>query len=239
MANTKQKPGSMPDEDANGVARAELARVLQSDAAETASWTGVNQFSPAVIGAMTHVARHAFIPERPGPGVAYANRPQPIGFGQTISQPYIVALMSELLNIKPGARMLDVGTGSGYQAAVLAEMGATVFSIERIAELADIARGQLSQAGYTNVTVKTGDGSRGWPEHAPYDGILVAAATEGDIPEALIEQLAPGGRMVVPTGPRVGPQMLRLGIKSTDSHTKGCFTQKPVLPVAFVPLICQ
>jgi len=186
-----------------------------------------------VLEAIGRVPRHEFTPEPLPPAVAYANRPQPIGHGQTISQPYIVALMTDLLDLEGTERVLEVGAGCGYQSAVLAEVADEVYAVERIGPLADMATATLARLGYGNVTILCGDGSRGWAEHAPYDGILVTACQDGPIPQALIEQLRPGGRIVIPLGPRWGPQMLHLGVKDPD----GRFTHEPVLPVAFVPLV--
>jgi len=210
-----------------------LVRTIAREAAETAFWTGRQRFGELVMQAIARVPRHAFMPEAPPPAIAYANRPQPIGLGQTISQPYIVALMTDLLDLMGGERVLEIGTGSGYQAAVLAEIADEVYSVERFEDLAAQARRVLTDQGYANVSITTGDGADGWAEHAPFDAILVTAAADGPIPEALIEQLKPGGRMVIPLGPRHGPQMLTLGLK----NAKGDFASRPVLPVAFVPLV--
>lgn len=210
-----------------------LAGEIQSEARETAFWTGRDSFSERVMAAMRTVERHLFIPDPLPPTLAYANRPQPIGFGQTISQPYIVALMTDLLDLEGGERVLEIGAGCGYQTAVLAACANEVFAVERIRELADLARRNLERAGYTNAQVACADGTQGWREHAPYDGILVTACQDGPVPKALIEQLKPGGRMVVPLGPQWGPQMLHLGVKGPD----GRFSHEPVLAVAFVPLV--
>ncbi len=159
------------------------------------------------------------------------NRPLPIGHGQTISQPYIVALMTELLAPKAGDVVLEVGTGSGYQAAVLAELGARVYTIEIVPPLANSAALRLEQLGYSNVEVRLGDGYYGWPEHAPFDGIIVTAAANA-IPPPLIEQLKPGGRMLIPVGAPFSAQELIVLVKDT----KGKVSTRSVLPVAFVPL---
>jgi len=213
--------------------REALAQAIQREAAETAFWTGRARFSGAVIDAIGRVERHVFIPERLPLRLAYANHPQPIGLGQTISQPYIVALMTDLLDLTGGQRVLEVGTGSGYQAAVLAELGVEVYSVERLHTLADHARAVLACQGYENVHVRCADGTEGWAKHAPFAGILVAAAAQNSIPQALIDQLAPGGRMIIPIGAQLGPQMLTLGVKDARGH----FVSHPVLPVAFVPLL--
>ena len=154
---------------------------------------------PAVLAAMRRVPRHEFVPVG-YLDLAYDDHPLPIGFGQTISQPYIVALMSEKLELKPGDTVLEIGTGSGYQAAVLAEMGMKVYTIEIIPELADRAAARLQALGYTDVQVRTADGYWGWPEEAPFDAIIVTAAPD-HVPQPLVEQLKPGARMVIPIGP--------------------------------------
>jgi protein-L-isoaspartate(D-aspartate) O-methyltransferase len=197
---------------------------------ETARWTGRAQLSPRVATALAKVRREAFVPPRSA-DVAYANRPLPIGHGQTISQPFVVALMTELLDLEPDGGVLEVGTGSGYQAAVLAELADRVFSIEVIADLASSAAAALANQGYDNVVLRTGDGGLGWPERAPFDAIIVTAAAP-DIPPALIEQLRPGGRMVIPVGPRHGDQDLILLTKDAAGEV----TRRTILPVAFVPL---
>jgi len=184
---------------------------------------------PAVLTAMSIVPRHRFVPAV-YQTMAYEDRPLPIGHGQTISQPYIVARMSELLALKKGARVLEVGTGSGYQAAVLAETGAKVFSIEIIAALGAEAKKLLGALGYGNVQVKIGDGYQGWPEHAPFDGIIVTCAPT-HIPEALQTQLAEGGHMVIPVGPEDRLQKLVLLRK-----IKGQIIQEKVFDVLFVPM---
>ncbi|MCW8916657.1 MAG: protein-L-isoaspartate(D-aspartate) O-methyltransferase [Magnetovibrio sp.] len=222
---------SVPDPTQNH--RDALVRQIQTEAAETTFWTGRSQFSNRVMDAMARVPRHVFIPRDEHFSIAYANRPQPIGRGQTISQPYIVALMTDLLDLKGDERILEVGTGSGYQAAVLAEVAYEVYSVERFDDLAAQAQAALTNAGYHQVRIKHGDGAQGWIEYAPFDGIVVTAAVDGPIPHALIEQLAPGGRMVIPLGPQSGPQMLTLGIKDRSNR----FRSNPVLPVSFVPLV--
>jgi len=184
---------------------------------------------PRVLEAMNRVPRHRFVPEELRPA-AYEDRPLPIGLGQTISQPYIVALMTELARPQPDDRALDIGTGSGYQAAVLAELVDEVDSIEIHEELAEAAQARLKQLGYENVRAHQGDGYQGWPERAPYDLILLAAAPE-HVPPALIEQLAPGGRLVLPVG-EAGRQVLKLIEKEPD----GSLTERRIVPVAFVPM---
>ena len=158
---------------------------------------GERTLAPALRRALMEVPRHLFVPLQIA-GAAYQDTPLPIGFDKTLSQPFIGALMLDLLELTPGTRVLEVGTGLGYQAAVMAEMGADVFSVEVVEEFAVAARALLKALGHT-VEVRTGDGSRGWPEHAPFDAILVTAAAP-EPPDKLVEQLAPGGRMVIPLG---------------------------------------
>ena len=183
---------------------------------------------PAVLRAMRTVRRHHFVPGAP-PELAYSDRPLPIGHGQTISQPFIVAYMTQLAAPDPEDRALEVGTGSGYQAAVLAEVVDSVYTIEIVPELAQTARQRLTRMGYENVRVRTGDGYRGWPDRAPFDLIVVTAAPD-QIPPPLIEQLADGGRMVIPVGPEGELQQLTL-ITKTD----GEITRERITPVRFVP----
>ncbi len=210
--------------------RTALLAEIQEEMRETARWTGRASLSPRVSAALAKVRREAFV--RPGSeAFAYENRPLAIGHGQTISQPFIVALMTELLDLAPDDVVLEVGTGSGYQAAVLAELVREVCSIEVIPELARRAGEVLAAEGYRNVVLRTGDGGLGWPERAPFDAIIVTAVAP-DIPPALIEQLRPGGRMVIPVGPRDGEQELLVVGKAAD----GAVTRRSVLPVAFVPL---
>lgn len=181
----------------------------------------------AVLAAMRKVPRHEFMPPA-ARALAYADHPVPIGSGQTISQPYIVALMTELAGVGPGQRVLEVGTGSGYQAAVLAEVGAEVFTIEIVPELAERAARDLARLGYRDVHVRAGDGYAGWPEHAPFDAVVVTAAPE-QIPPPLLEQLRIGGRIVIPVGRSY--QELKVG-----TRTKSGLSMRTVLPVRFVPM---
>ncbi len=181
-----------------------------------------------VLDAMRKVPRHQFVPDNLR-NASYSDGPLPIGNGQTISQPYIVALMTQLAQPKPESRVLDVGTGSGYQAAVLAEIVPHVYSIEIVEELADQARQRLKRLGYDNIEVRTGDGYRGWIEQAPFDVIIVAAAPD-HIPPPLIEQLAPGGHLILPVG-RFS-QSLVVVAKQAD----GTIHKTTVAPVAFVPM---
>lgn len=184
----------------------------------------------AVLAAMRAVPRHRFVPSALREA-AYADRPLPIGHGQTISQPWIVARMTELVRPEPGDTVLEVGTGSGYQAAVLAEIVGQVFTVEIIGDLARSARRSLRRLGYGNVTVRHGDGYGGWPEHAPFDAVVVTAAPE-EVPPPLVEQLAPGGRMVVPVGPQGRGQSLTVLHKRRD----GSVERRVVSAVRFVPL---
>lgn len=183
---------------------------------------------PRVLEAMKQVERHLFIPPELAE-FAYLDRPVPIGEGQTISQPYMVAFMTELLDLKPDDRVLEIGTGSGYQAAVLARLAAKVYSIEIIPSLRERADQLLKELGIQNVVTRTGDGFLGWPQEAPFDRIIVTASPP-EVPKPLLEQLAVGGRMVIPVG-EGNEQVLRLIQK-----TKSGIEQKEVLPVRFVPM---
>jgi protein-L-isoaspartate(D-aspartate) O-methyltransferase len=203
---------------------------IAADARETAPYTGRSAFSPAVMNAMGKVPRHLFVPAAQR-AEAYANRPLPIGHGQTISQPYIVALMSDLLDLRPGQRVLEIGTGSGYQAAVLAEMGAEVYTIEIVAPVGIAGAQALREAGYERVRTRIGDGYAGWPEAAPFDAIIVTAAPT-EIPAPLIAQLKPGGRLVVPVGARDATQQLLVAVRRAD----GTLDERRTIPVRFVPL---
>ncbi len=185
---------------------------------------------PNVLAAMRIVPRHAFV--RPGEQrLAYADYPLPIGYDQTISQPYIVGFMTQALRLDPNSKVLEIGTGSGYQAAVCAEIAKEVYTIEIVEELAEISKKRLKELGYPNVFVKAGDGFFGWPEHAPFDAIIGTAAA-GRVPEPLIEQLKPTGRMILPVGSPRGFQYLLLITKDE----KGNLDKKKVLPVRFVPM---
>lgn len=211
------------------VKRAALLDEIAGEARLTAAYTGRSAFSSRVMQALGRVPRHAFVP--PGAsGLAYLNNPLPIGHGQTISQPYIVALMTDLLDLGSRSVVLEVGTGCGYQAAVLAEIVQQVYTLERVPELAESARQRLALLGYANVEVLTDDGYFGCPAHAPYDGIMVTAAAQ-DIPALLIEQIKPGGRLVIPLGKPYGDQQLVRAVKQPD----GTLECRGVLPVAFVP----
>jgi protein-L-isoaspartate(D-aspartate) O-methyltransferase len=184
---------------------------------------------PVVLEAMRQTPRHEFAPADLS-GLAYEDHPLPIGYGQTISQPYIVGLMSEALGVAPGARVLEIGTGSGYQAAVLADMGLEVYTIEIIPELASAAARRLEDLGYTDIHTATADGYFGWEEHAPFDAVIVTAAPD-HIPQPLVTQLAPEGRMVIPVGPVGAVQTLWV----LTAHQSGDPTLENLGPVSFVP----
>jgi protein-L-isoaspartate(D-aspartate) O-methyltransferase len=185
----------------------------------------------ATLAAMRSVPRHEFVPTEQQ-RYAYADHPLPIGYGQTISQPYIVAYMTEILRPKPGMRILEVGTGSGYQAAVLGATGCRVFTIEIFEALATSARARLARLGFDSVVVRHADGHYGWSEEAPFDAVIVTAAA-GHIPPALVEQLRPGGRMVIPVGSVYGVQNLILVEKDSDGGVR----TRHLLPVRFVPML--
>ena len=184
-----------------------------------------------VLAALRAVPRHEFVPADRKDD-AYADKPLPIGYGQTISQPYVVAVMTELLDLPPDAKVLEVGTGSGYQAAVLAELAADVYSIEIVEPLASQAEARLKALGYARVHVRVGDGYAGWPEHAPFDGIIVAAAPQA-VPPPLLAQLKPGARLVIPVGDE--DQTLRVYERSAD----GSLRHRAVFGVRFVPMTGQ
>jgi len=221
----------MSKDDAIEAEHGVLLRQIARDAADSASWTGRASLSERVMTAMARVSRSAFVPVIHRLS-AYENRPLPIGHGQTISQPFIVAIMTDLLDLGPEDRVLEIGTGSGYQAAVLAGLAREVFSLEVIPDLAAMARQRLARLGYDNVRIATGDGFRGWPEEAPFDAIIVTAAPP-DFPPALDKQLAAGGRLVIPVGPREEPQMLWRCVKGEN----GTILRERKLPVAFVPML--
>lgn len=185
-------------------------------------------YDDRVLDVLRKVPRHLFVPDELR-SFAYGDEPLPIGEGQTISQPYIVAYMTAALGLRGGERILEVGTGSGYQTAILAEIVPAVFTIELVEELSRKAQSILHRLGYTNISFRTGDGTYGWPEHAPFEAIIVTAAAEA-IPKRLQEQLAPKGRMIIPVG--VGFQELIL-----ISRERRGFRKKRLLPVRFVPLV--
>ena len=214
---------------------------IAAEVAGTHIWLGKEALDSRVMVALERVPRHDFIPAA-NRDQAYDNRPQPIGHGQTISQPYIVAVMTDMAAPGPGDRVLEVGTGCGYQTAVLAELAAQVYSIEVVPELAGAAAERLRRLGYTNVETHTGDGAQGWARQAPFDAIVVTAAAWHRIPPALIEQLAPGGRLVIPvdrsrSAARYPFKDQQQDLLLVNKDTKGKTSERKMLPVAFVPLI--
>ncbi|WP_046117107.1 protein-L-isoaspartate(D-aspartate) O-methyltransferase [Sinorhizobium sp. PC2] len=210
--------------------RAAMIETIKGHARSAPSAVEGQGIDPAVLTTMGKVPRHLFVPEEQR-SAAYGDRPLPIGYGQTISQPFIVALMTDLINVRPGDSVLEIGTGSGYQAAVLSPLAGKVYSIEIIPQLGERAAARLAELRYDNVEVKVGDGYYGWPARAPFDGIVVTAAAS-HIPPPLVEQLAKGGRMVVPVGGPFATQFLMLVEKRRD----GSITTRQLLPVSFVPL---
>jgi protein-L-isoaspartate(D-aspartate) O-methyltransferase len=210
--------------------RAQLLSEIEQDVRDTSVYLDKETLDPRVLQAMQKVPRHEFVPpaER---RYAYENRPLPIGYGQTISQPYIVAIMTDLLELEPNDRVLEIGSGSGYQAAILAELAAHVYSIEIIPELAERARAVLDRLGYQQVQTRVGDGYYGWEDQAPFDAIIVTAAA-GHVPPPLIRQLKPGGRMLIPVGSRFMTQQLVVVEKASDDT----ITTRLLMPVRFVPL---
>lgn len=210
--------------------RKNMIAEIQETVHYTSDYTRKKSLDDKVMSVMARVPRHEFIPKSLWK-YAYENRPLPIGEGQTISQPYIVALMTDLAGINKDSIVLEVGTGSGYQAAVLAELAKHVYTIEIIEELGKKADQTLERLGFKNVSVRIGDGYNGWPEHAPFDAILVTAAPE-IIPKPLIEQLKPGGRLVIPVGERYATQTLKV----VEKNASGKLEEHDVLPVGFVPL---
>ena len=210
--------------------REAMLEAVRESVRNSADYTGRSELSDRVMDAMESVAREEFVlPEYRH--LAYRNTPLPIEAGQTISQPLIVALMTELLDPQPGDVILEVGTGSGYQAAVLAKLVKHVYSVEIVEELAISAAAVLQRLGYANVTVRAGDGYAGWPEHAPFDGIIVTAAAE-HLPSPLLQQLKPGSKLVIPVGEEHGYQELLV----VEVDAAGEISRQSVLPVRFVPL---
>lgn len=219
----------MEEDDFFEQARLAMVAEIAAEAALTVGYTGRVRFGAAVMDAMGRVPRHEFVPE-PLRRYAYANRPLPIGADKTISQPYMVALMTDMVNPAPGDAVLEIGTGAGYQAAVLSELVAKVYSVERLSVLAEGARARLQRLGYANVEVLVANGYYGWAEHAPYDKIVVTAACEL-VPTPLIAQLKPRGRMIVPTG-MTERQTLTLVTKDAA----GVISIRDLLPVRFSQL---
>ena len=209
--------------------RRRMVETIEAHAGSPEGGLAGGHIDAPVLEAMRAVPRHEFVPAEVS-GQAYADRSLPIGLGQTVSQPYIVALMTHLLEVKPGDRILEIGTGPGYQAAVLARLAGEVYSVEIVEELARRAAQTLERLGYTNITARIGDGYQGWAEHAPYDGIVVTAAPD-HVPPALVAQLKPGGRLVIPVGGLF--QDLMVIAKAADGTT----TSTTIVPVRFVPLV--
>ena len=210
--------------------RKEMVREVQEDMRRSARFTGIERLSPAVEQALSNVERHRFVPDAV-PNNAYVNAPLPIGEGQTISQPFIVGLMTELLGVNSSSKVLELGTGSGYQAAVLAELVNEVYTVEIVAELGRRAERTLVGLGYDNVYVRIGDGTKGWPEEAPFDGIIVTAAGL-DIPDELLSQLKTGGKLVMPVGSQFEVQQLIVATMKPD----GTVSKRQTIPVRFVPI---
>ncbi len=206
-----------------------VERIVQ-EVALTSKYIDKELLAPVVIEAMGSVPRHQFVPDGQR-SYAYENRPLSIGYGQTISQPYIVALMTNLARLKPGGKVLEIGTGSGYQAAILAELTDKVFTIEIVEELGKEVRQRFDRLGYERIQSRVGDGYYGWESEAPFDVILVTAASS-HVPPSLIKQLRPGGRMIIPLGGRFQVQQLML----IEKTPQGEIRSKQILPVRFVPL---
>jgi protein-L-isoaspartate(D-aspartate) O-methyltransferase len=221
----------MSNDEALVEARRRLIEEIAVDARNTSRWTGRTAFSPAVMEAIGRVPRHDFVPAHER-ALAYINRPLAIGHGQTISQPYIVAVMTDLLDLRPTDRVLEIGTGCGYQAAILAELAAHVDTVEVVPALAAEATDRLAALGYTTISIHLGDGWKGWPDGAPYDAIIVTAAPP-EVPATLVDQLGAGGRMVVPVGHVDATQTLVRCVKDA----RGAVTTTDMLPVAFVPMV--
>ena len=217
-------------EDIYTLARQAMVQDIAADVIATSAYINKKTFDPKIMTAMGKVPRHEFVP-RIQQQFAYENRPLAIGHGQTISQPYIVALMTDLIEPEQKHKVLEVGTGSGYQAAILSELVDQVFTMEIIEPLGNQAREKLKQLQYANVNVRIGDGYYGWEEHGPFDSIVVTAAAS-HIPPPLILQLKPGGRMVIPVGSRFMVQQLMM----VKKDAKGKVTTHQILPVRFVPL---
>lgn len=209
--------------------RAGMVQEIKADLSWTSAYTGKGKFNEKTMEVMGKVPRQEFV-SKLLQSRAYENRPLPIGYGQTISQPYIVALMTDLLTVGPKAKVLEIGTGSGYQSAVLSEIVGEVYTIEIIPPLGQSAKERLKRLGYKNVQTKIGDGYYGWKEHAPYDAIIVTAAAT-HIPPALLKQLKPGGKMIIPLGSPFSTQQLIL----VEKDEQGGFKTKQILPVRFVP----
>ena len=223
-------PGPAQADDSFRDSREQMIRLIEADVRYTSSYLKRSSLDQRVLDAMARVPRHEFVPPELV-DMAYQNRPLPIGHGQTISQPYIVAIMTDLMDLEPGQRVLEIGTGSGYQAAVLAEIDVRVWSIEIIPALGEQAKTRLQRLGYDKVEVRVGDGYYGWPGNAPFDAIIVTAAAS-HIPPPLLQQLKPGAKMIIPVGSRFSTQQLLLVTRGENDE----FITRQVLPVRFVPL---
>lgn len=210
--------------------RSQMGNEIEADFRRSSAWTGIEAADPAVMAALGKVPRHEFVPDDVREA-AYRNQPLPIGRGQTISQPFIVALMTNLLDVDAASRVFELGTGSGYQAAVLAELVGEVYSVEIVAPLAAAARDRLARLGYENVHVRHGDGVLGWPGAGTFDGVIVTAAGI-EIPQALIDQLKPGGKLVMPVGAPHETQDLVVMTRGED----GELSSRSTIPVRFVPI---
>ncbi len=218
------------DQNDYDAARQRMVRLIEQDVRDTSSYLDKKQLDSRIMKVLAEVPRHEFVPVEIRDR-AYENRPQPIGFGQTISQPYIVAIMTDLIAPRAGHKALEIGTGSGYQAAVLSPLVDKVYTMEIVEPLGTQAMERLKRLGYDNIEVSIADGYYGWQEHAPFDIIIVTAAAS-HIPPPLIKQLKPGGKMIIPVGSRFMTQQLLLIEKDADEQT----TVRQILPVRFVPL---
>lgn len=225
--------GPLLSADAYVTARQQLVELIEDDVRATSAYLGQETLDPRVLTAIATVPRHEFVPTILR-SLAYENRPLPIGHGQTISQPYIVAIMTDLLRVESQSRVLEIGTGSGYQAAILAELVQEVYSIEIIKPLAETAATRLRRLGYHKVKTMQGDGYYGWEQYAPFDAIIVTAAAS-HIPPPLLKQLKVGGRMIIPVGSSFMAQELLLVKKEKGEK----ITTRQILPVRFVPLTGQ
>lgn len=216
-------------EDSHSLMREQMLADISAEAFCIQDSLGKSRFASQVMAAMAEVPRHLFVPDQLQ-DYAYLDRPLPIGHGKTISQPFIVALMTDLLELRSDETVLEVGTGLGYQTAILSRLAHQVYSVEKIADLANQARQRLASLAYDNIEIRVGDGYDGWPQHAPYDKVIVTAAPP-QIPATLLEQLKPGGRLVLPVGSYFSQQLLLLS-KNAD----GSNSQKIIIPVLFSPL---
>ena len=222
--------GAQPQPDRFAKRRAEMVETIRQEVLGTSSYLGRSALDRSVLDALGTVPRHRFVPAKLAEH-AYENRPLAIGHGQTISQPYIVAIMTDLLDLEPAHKVLEVGTGSGYQAAILGQIVDSVFSMEIVPPLAERSRALLTDLGYDSISTRLADGYHGWPEEGPFDAIIVTAAA-AHVPPPLLDQLAAPGRMIIPVGSRFMVQQLVLVTKSPD----GELTLEQILPVRFVPL---